>query len=179
MTRTIKTVKKTIKYAYYKNMSISSLESIFVNVQKGEYHADTKEIDLELSFMEMEGRTGKGDTFTAMYGNATQAQLEVQKLSRKRVLELTDDKVMFLGEALKKLADSGITSKLILQRFVAVDDNERKGEEATCIAKAREYFEKGKLTQEQLDLMIDLRTNYFLLDDVSDMIKYINDLLKK
>ena len=49
----IRTINKSVKYSFYKNyFSTNALEGLDIKTEKKEYHADTKTIDLELSFIQ-------------------------------------------------------------------------------------------------------------------------------
>lgn len=104
----IRTINKSVKYSFYKNYySTSALDDMYIKTEKKEYHADTKTIDLEISFVEIKDSNDKIiDTFYLKYSNA-----KMQETKRSQFLNMSDDNIILQSEAINMLITKGITSK--------------------------------------------------------------------
>lgn len=175
----IRAINKNVKYSFYKNYySTSALESMYIKTEKKEYHADTKTIDLEISFIESKDSNDKIiDTFYLEYSNA-----KMQEIKRSQFLNMSDDNIILQSEAINMLITKGITSKKILSGAYTVTDGNYINDETNEKRKevVAKCLEKGKITQEQHDYFIKLISEYFIISEFSsstDVNNYINSQL--
>ena len=171
----IRTINKSVKYSFYKNyFSTNALEGLDIKTEKKEYHADTKTIDLEISFVESKDSNDKIiDTFYLEYSNA-----KMQETKRSQFLNMSDDNIILQSEAINMLIAKGITSKKILSgaytvtagNYIVDATNEKRKETA------KKYLEKGKITQEQHDYFIKLISESFIISEFNSSTA-VNDYL--
>lgn len=145
-----KEIKKILKYSDYKK----HVEDLFlartpeIKIQKGEYHADTKEIEVIISVDK--NFFSKNKSFRAD---------DYDKERIERFFSTENEKVVFKFEYEKLLEEVGITkAKPVL--FAAYSCMEDKEENLESAAKR---FQMGKITKEEYERTVDLLENYFIL----------------
>lgn len=177
MTNTIRTVKKTVPYSFYKNY-MNTLHLDRIEEKEGTYHADTKEIDLEYIFYEDCFEDGtKQDVFSSFDFFCKKG---THDKIREKFLKMPDDHILLRSEAIKKLIDNGITRKLILQCMVDTGFYEERKKEHSLVKIAKKRLNDQSISKEQYDLIIDMVNNYYIIDDLNfDKNEYINDMLQQ
>lgn len=146
----VKEVKKILKYGDYKK----HVEDLFlartpeIKIRKGEYHADTKEIEVMISVDK--NFFSKNKSFRAD---------DYDKERIERFFSTENEKVVFKFEYEKLLEEVGITKAkpVLFAEYTCMEDREENLESAA------KRFQMGKITKEEYERTVDLLENYFIL----------------
>lgn len=146
----VKKVKKMLKYGDYKKQ----VENLFIprmpeiKIEKGEYHADTKEIEVMISVDK--NFFSKNKSFRAD---------DYDKERIERFFSTENEKVVFKFEYEKLLEEVGITKNkpVLFAEYTCMEDREENLESAA------KRFQMGKITKEEYERTVDLLENYFIL----------------
>ena len=145
----IRIIKKRIKYSDYKNYIDNKFDRqiVGVNIKKGDYDPETKEIELIVSFDEFFLKDLSGDS-TIMMTNADNLL--------KRFHDTREENIIF-GFQFKKMMQSwGIESKMMLRDYSTIDDE-------YVYTDAAELYKTGKISEEQYNNIIDTRHKYIII----------------
>lgn len=147
MNKIIRTVKRKVKYRDYKNINTRMLAE-GITIKKGQYFADTKEIELIIEFNEWFLRDCV-NCYIRIKDNLNELMEKFKNTS--------DENIMLGSEFVSLIEEkTGFTGPWIRQEYCIIGDE-------FIFTDAKMRLDKGSITREQYDIIINARKKYFVI----------------